>query len=65
MKTIEIIEMADNTFEIHEYEGENICPTTCKKTAIETVARVAQLLGIKEPVIPQSYPERVCIGEIE
>lgn len=65
MRTIEIHELSDGTFNICEYEGENIIPHTAKKTAYEVVARVAQILGIKEMIKPQDWPEDICIGEIE
>lgn len=65
MKTIEIHELIDGTFKICEFSEQSVFPTTEKKTAYETVARVAQILGVKESVNPQDWPERICIGEIE
>lgn len=65
MFTIEISQKADGSFIIKEFNEESILPHTEKKTAYETVARVAQIMGLKEPIKPQNWPEKICIGEIE
>jgi hypothetical protein len=50
---------------IDQSNGENVWPRILFKDNLDVAARVLQLLDIKEPVKPQDYPIRVCIGEIE
>ena len=41
------------------------CPTTSYPNAGKAAARVLQLMELTQPVTPQNWPERVCIGFIE
>ena len=45
-------------------DGDSVHPEVYKLTAKEALARAAQMLDIDEPIVPQSYPERIEIGEI-
>lgn len=63
MKRITITETADG-FLVGLDAGGSTFPTTEKATAREAVARVMQLLDMKWGVLPQDFPERVCIGQV-
>ncbi len=51
-------------FTIHEHMIDGVAPPARKATKFEAAARLLQLMGIKEPVAPQDYPEQVCVGTI-
>jgi len=55
----------DGRWYIEQTDGENVWPRILFKDNVDAAARVLQLLDIKEPVSPQDYPIKVCIGEIE
>ena len=42
----------------------SVGPHSDYDTPHEAAARAMQMLGIKEPVTPQNWPERIGIGEI-
>jgi hypothetical protein len=43
----------------------SVWPTTCYPNAAKAAARVLQLMEISRPVEPQSWPERIVLGEID
>lgn len=47
-----------------DLDGETVLPWTTKPTAEGIIARLMQMMGVKEPVSPQDYPEQICLGEI-
>lgn len=60
-----IIETSDYGYRVHQWTADSVMPTSDYDTPQEAAARAAQLLGIKEPVVPQNWPERACIGEVK
>lgn len=44
---------------------DSVAPQSEYDTPHEAVARILQLMGIKETVKPQDWPEDICIGRIE
>lgn len=52
-------------FSVHEHSIDGVAPPSDYPTKEAAAARLLQLMGIKEPVTPQNWPERVCIGYIE
>jgi hypothetical protein len=65
MKQIILTEGLDGRYYVDMTDGESTYPKILYRTSRNAIARVMQLLDIKEPVAPQDHPERVCIGEIE
>lgn len=59
-----IVEGLDG-FEVHDHTIDGVAPPTTYPTREQAAARLLQMLGLKEPVTPQSWPESVCIGTIE
>ena len=51
-------------YSVHEHTINGVAPSTTYPTREAAAARLLQLLGIKEPVVPQSWPEHVQIGRI-
>lgn len=64
-RTCIIIEQSDYGYRVHKWTPDGVAPQADYDTPHEAAARAMQLLGIKEPVKPQDWPERVCIGRIE
>ena len=62
---IRLIETIPGHWMIRESTKDSVCPPTVKPTTLEMVARVAQIVGLKEPVLPQNYPEQICVGEVK
>ena len=54
----------DDTYSVHYHTVDGVAPPAVYVTRAEAAARVLQLLGLKEPVTPQDWPEEVCIGSI-
>jgi hypothetical protein len=61
---IRLIETIPGHWMIRESTKDSVFPPTVKPTTKEMVARVAQIVGLKELVEPQNYPEQICVGEI-
>jgi glycine/D-amino acid oxidase-like deaminating enzyme len=59
-----LIAETDEGFEVHEWTVDGVAPWAEKATKEEGAARLLQLMGIKHAIIPQAYPERVCVGNI-
>lgn len=59
-----IIVQEPEGFSVHDHSIDGVGPPSDYKTKVEAAARLLQLLGIKEPVTPQNWPERVCIGYV-
>lgn len=54
---------SDYGWEVAHWLGSGgVAPTTTYDTSHEAAARALQLLNIKEPVTPQSWPESIQIG---
>jgi len=51
-------------FSVHDHTIDGVAPPSTYPTREQAAARLLQLLGIKEPVTPQNWPERVCIGSV-
>ena len=52
----------DYGFQVEQWLPNGVAPTSDYDTAPEAAARALQLLGIKEPVRPQDWPEVAQIG---
>lgn len=52
----------DYGYQVEQWLPAGVAPTSDYDTPQEAAARALQLLGIKEPVIPQSWPEVAQIG---
>jgi hypothetical protein len=59
-----MIETSDYGYCVHHWSPDGVAPTSDYDTPHEAAARALQLLGIKEPVKPQDWPEEACIGSI-
>lgn len=57
-----LIVKTDYGWEIETWSPEGVAPTSAYDTPQEAGARALQLLGLKEPVTPQSWPETAQIG---
>jgi hypothetical protein len=51
-------------FEVHEWTIDGVAPWAEKATKEEAAARLLQLMEIRHAIVPQAYPERVCIGSV-
>ena len=60
-----LIEKTDYGFKVHDWSADGIGPSFDYDTPQEAVARVAQIIGLTEPVMPQNWPQPVCVGTIE
>lgn len=60
-----IVERSDYGYRVHQWSPDGVAPQSDYDTPHETIARVMQLLEVKEPVSPQAWPEEVCVGVIE
>lgn len=52
-------------FEVHDHTIDGVAPSTIYATRALAAARLLQLLGLTEPVTPQSWPERIEIGHVD
>ena len=59
-----MIAETEDGFEVHEWTVDGVAPPATKDTKEAAAARLLQLMGIRHAVIPQAYPERVCVGTI-
>lgn len=60
-----IIAETDEGFEVHEWTAAGVAPWAEKATKEAAAARLIQIMGIKHAIVPQAYPEEICIGFIE
>jgi hypothetical protein len=60
-----IIAETEDGFEVHEWTADGVGPWAVKETPEMAVARLLQLMGIKHAIVPQAFPEQVCIGRVE
>lgn len=60
-----MIETSDYGYRVHQWSPDGVAPQSDYDTPHEAAARALQLLGIREPVTPQSWPEEVQIGFVE
>lgn len=60
-----IIAETDGGFEVHEFTAGGVAPRSVHPVPEMAAARLLQLMGIKHAILPQSYPEDVCIGHIK
>lgn len=60
-----MIVAGDYGWQVQWWTKDSVAPQVEKDTPQEAVARVLQLMGIKEAVSPQDWPEDVCVGRIE
>lgn len=60
-----MIEKSDYGYRVHHWTPDGVAPQSDYDIPQEAAACVLQLLKITEPVKPQDWPERVCIGRIE
>lgn len=54
----------DYGYKIHQWSADGVAPQSDYDTPQEAAARALQLLGLKEAVKPQDWPEEVHIGTI-
>lgn len=50
---------------VHQHTIDSVFPPNHYASVELAAARLLQLLGIGQPVTPQSHPEPVCIGKVE
>ena len=60
-----MIEAVPGGYRVHQWSPDGVAPQSEHETPAAAVARVAQLLKLRDPVAPQDWPESVCIGKIE
>lgn len=61
-KSVVAIVSQDGWLEVHEHSPAGVWPSTTYATPHEAIARAMQLLGIKEPVDPQNWPESAKVS---
>lgn len=54
----------DYGYRVEQWFPDGVAPQNEYDTPNEALARAAQLLGVKDPIVPQDWPERVCIGTV-
>lgn len=59
-----IIAETEDGFEVHEWTSDSVFPAVIYPVKESAAARVLQLLDIKHAIVPQAYPEQICIGRI-
>jgi hypothetical protein len=59
-----IITEVPEGYSIDVHTADGVAPQTIKATKHAAAARLLQLLRVG-PVIPQAFPEEVCIGRVE
>ena len=52
-------------YSVHEHTIDGVAPPYVYQTKEQAAARLLQILGIKHPVFPQNWPERVEIGAVQ
>jgi hypothetical protein len=57
-----LLVMHDYGWEVEQWSPGGVAPTSGYDTPQEAAARALQLMKIKEPVVPQSWPEIAQIG---
>lgn len=60
-----IIAETDKGFEVHEWLIDGVAPWSTYPIKEAAAARLLQLMGIKHAIVPQNFPESVCVGRIE
>lgn len=60
-----IIAQPEGYFTVYQHSAGGVGPPTEYQTAKEAVARLAQLLDLKDPITPQNWPEHIQIGSVE
>lgn len=63
-RRVVMIEHSDYGYRVHEWSPDGVAPQSDYDTPNEAAARAMQLLGIKDAVKPQDWPESVCVGSI-
>lgn len=53
---------ADYGWEVRQWSQDDVAPTSGYDTPQEAAARALQLMGLKKPIDPQSWPEIAQIG---
>jgi hypothetical protein len=61
---IVVVSEPDGSFTVHQHTANSVFPSCAYPSAATAAARVLQLLGVSIPVTPQSWPERVEIGNV-
>jgi len=61
-RRVVMIEQSDYGYRVHQWSPDGVAPQSDYDTPNEAAARAMQLLGIKEPVTPQDWPEQVQVG---
>jgi hypothetical protein len=64
LKSREVVMLVkhDYGWQVEHWHPDGVAPTSCYDTPHEAAARALQLLDIKEPITPQSWPEIAQIG---
>ena len=60
-----IVAETDDGFEVHEWLVDCVAPWCTYPVKEAAAARLLQLMDIKHAIVPQAFPESVCIGRIE
>lgn len=54
---------SDYGWDVEHWHPDGVAPTSSYDTTAEAAARALQLLGLKEPVTPQDWPEAIGLGQ--
>lgn len=57
-----LIVKGDYGYQIEQWSPDGVAPTSDYDTPQEAAARACQLLKLKEPVVPQNWPEVAQLG---
>lgn len=60
-----VIAETDEGFEVHQWTVDGVAPWSTYPIPELAAARLLQLMEIKHAIVPQAYPERICVGFIE
>lgn len=61
-RRVVMVVASDYGYDVEQWTPDGVAPTSTYDTAQEAGARALQLLGLKEPVKPQDWPEVIGIG---
>ena len=59
-----VIAETEAGFEVHEWTADSVSPWDIRETREAAASRLLTLMGIGHAIIPQNYPERVCVGNV-
>lgn len=60
-----VIAETDDGFEVHEWTADGVAPWATYPVKEAAASRLLQIMGIGHAILPQSWPEEVCVGIVE